>query len=291
MRNLWTFGGLPLLELLRRTIRESWEDSVFGQAALMAFYHFVALFPALLVALAIGSHVPHLGDYTKNALDDLSQQVFPDRVAQLFHTVMGELNGAALNGFHFVSALAGASWAAFNGTWAMVHGLNRAYEVQEGRSRWKLWATFISLTLCLALLCCLALALVFCGTYFGTHVTGGAVAIHAVEWTVLIAAVSLWFAVLYRFAPSTRDREWRWSTPGAGCALVLWIGAALGARIYFDRINDYSRTYGHLNGVVMLLLWLYISNGAILIGGEMNSEIEKAAEHRLHAEPVTAKLR
>lgn len=286
MRNLWTLGGLPPLDLLRRTILESWEDSVFGQAALMAFYHFLALFPALLVALAISSRVPHLGDYTKNALGDLSQQVFPDQVAQLFHTILGELNGSALGGFHFLTVLAGASWAAFNGTWAMVHGLNRAYEVQESRSRWQLWITFVSLTVCLGVLCCVALTLMFCGAYFGTHVKGGAVAIHTVEWVVLVAAVSLWFAVLYRFAPGTRDREWRWSTPGATCALVLWIATAFGARFYFDHINDYSRTYGHLNGVVMLLLWLYISNGAILIGGEMNSEIEKAAEPKRKLDTV-----
>lgn len=291
MRNLWTFGGLPIAELVRRTIRESWEDSVFGQAALMAFYHFLALFPALLLALAISSRVPHLGDYTKNALDDLSQQVFPAQVARLFHAMVGELNGAALGGLHFIFVVAGASWAALNGTWAMVHGLNRAYEVQESRSQWQFWTTLISLTFCLGMVCSIALALMFCGTYFGTHVQGGAPAIHAVEWVVLIAAVSLWFAVLYRFAPSVRDREWRWSTPGATCALLLWIIAAFGARFYFDRINDYSRTYGQLNGAVMLLLWLYISNGAILIGGEMNSEIEKAAEHRAHAEPAAGKLR
>lgn len=83
--------------------------------------------------------------------------------------------------------------------------------------------------------------------------------------------------MLYRFAPNVRDRAWRWSTPGTLCAIVLWVGATFGARVYFDRLDDYSRAYGHLNGVVMLLLWLYVANGAILIGGEMNSEIEKAA--------------
>jgi len=83
---------------------------------------------------------------------------------------------------------------------------------------------------------------------------------------------------LYRFGPNLDERRWQWSTPGAACALILWIAATFGARIYFDHFNDYSRSYGHLNGAVMLMLWLYVTNGAILIGGEMNSEIEKAAK-------------
>ena len=98
--------------------------------------------------------------------------------------------------------------------------------------------------------------------------------------------LSISFAVLYRFGPSLRDHEWRWSTPGALCALVLWIGTTLASRAYFEHVNNYARSYGQLNGVVMLLLWLYVSNGAILIGGEMNSEIEKAvAEGRNASEP------
>ena len=102
---------------------------------------------------------------------------------------------------------------------------------------------------------------------------------------MLAAALLLSFAVLYRFAPDLRDHEWRWSTPGALCALILWIGSTLIARVYFDHVNNYAGSYGRLNGVVMLLLWLYVTNGAILIGGEMNSEIEKAVEERRHAQP------
>ena len=96
---------------------------------------------------------------------------------------------------------------------------------------------------------------------------------------VLAASLSFSFALLYRFAPNLRDCEWRWSTPGAFCALVLWIGSTFAARVYFDHVN-YARSYGQLSGVVMLLLWLYVTNGAILIGGEMNSEIEKTVTGR-----------
>ena len=102
----------------------------------------------------------------------------------------------------------------------------------------------------------------------------------ALEWLILIASTSCSFALLFRVAPNLPDHAWRWSTPGTLCALVLWIACTVLAHIYFDHVNDYTRSYGHLNGVVMLLLWLYASNGAILIGGEMNSEIRKAAAAR-----------
>jgi membrane protein len=272
MRNLWTLGGLSVPDLLRRTARESWEDSVFGQGGRMAFYHFLAIFPALLVLLAIGAHVPRLGGNLQSALGDLFSQVFPHQVSLLFQQALNELNGHALSGFQFAVVCAGALWAAFNATWAMIYGLNRAYEVQERRTWWELGVTITGLTLALAVICCIAFFLVLSGAQLQAP--------RALEWLVLIASVSFWFALLYRFAPNLRDHEWRCSAPGALCALTLWIVAAYAASFYFDHVDNYSRAYGHLNGVAMLLLWLYVSNGAILIGGEMNSEIEKAAGKR-----------
>jgi membrane protein len=273
MRHLWTLGGLSVPDLLRRTARESWEDSVFGQGGRMAFYHFLAIFPSLLVLLAVGAHVPRLGGNVQNALRDLFTQVFPQQVSLLFQQAMNELNGGALSGLQFAVVCAGALWAAFNATWAMIYGLNRAYEVQERRTWWELWVTIAGLTLALAVTFCIAMLLVLCGTQFPAP--------RVLEWLVLIASMSFWFALLYRFAPNLRRHEWRCSTPGALCALILWIAAAYAARLYFDHVDNYSRAYGHLNGVAMLLLWLYVSNGAILIGGEMNSEIEKAAGKRV----------
>lgn len=240
----------------------------------MAFYHFLAIFPTIAVLLTASAHVPHLAGLIQQAANDVSGRFLPGEVSRLFQEVLSELNAQSLSGVHLVAACAGALWAALNATWATIYGLNRAYEVQERRPWRKLAITIAGLTLALVVLCCVALGLIFAGEQAG--VTG----LRAIEWLVLIAAASVWFAILYRFAPSLADHEWRWSTPGALCALILWIGAALGARLYFGHVNDYSRTYGHLNGVVMLLLWLYVSNGAILIGGEMNSEIEKAAARR-----------
>jgi membrane protein len=246
----------------------------------MAFYHFLAIFPALLVFLAISARVPHLGDAMKAALQDACRQVLPDQVARLFQRMTDELNGNSLSGIHLIPVCAGALWAALNGTWAMVYGLNRAYEVEESRSGWQLGVTIVSLTFCLAVTGCLAMFLIFYAAHLHADLSWGLIALRVLQWLVLAGALLLSFGVLYRFAPNVRDPEWRWSTPGAVCALVLWIGCTLAARVYFDRVDDYSKSYGHLNSVAMLLLWLYVTNGAILIGGEMNSEIEKAVGPR-----------
>jgi membrane protein len=275
IRNLWTLGGLSLFDLLRRTVRESWQDEVFGQGGRMAFYHFLAIFPSLLVLFTISARVPHLGDHMMTAFQDLTNQVLPNQASQLFQTITYELNEGTHSGLPLISVCAGALWAALNGTWAMIYGLNKAYEVEERRSWRQLAAIITGLTLFLAVIGSMAVFLVFCSAYLQARLHGGAIALRALEWLVLTASISFCFAVLYRFAPNIRDCQWRWSTPGALCAVVLWISSTFATRLYFERVNNYSRSYGHLNGVVILLLWLYVSNGAILIGGEMNSEIEK----------------
>ena len=278
MGSLWSLGGLSLWDLLRRTAREAWQDSVFGQGGRMAFYQFLAIFPSLLVLLSVAARVPHAGDFFKRVLQDLSEHVLPSQGAHLLATMMDDLSGRAASGFHFVAVCGGAVWAACNATWAMIYGLNRAYEVEERRSWWRLGLAIGGLTLSLGLATCIALFLMFGGAEIEVHFHTGAAFFRGVEWLALILSLSFSFALLYRFAPNLRNPEWRWSTPGAVCALVLWVAATFAARIYFGRVDDYSFVYGQLNGVVMLLLWLYVTNGAILIGGEMNSEIEKAAQ-------------
>lgn len=279
----FTLGGLSLIELARRTIRESWHDEVFGQAGRMAFYHFLAIFPALLVFLALAAHIPYVGEHLKNTIQEMSSQILPNEVSQLFQSMVTELDQHARSHVPLLPILAGAAWAGLNGTWALVYGLNIAYEVEETRPTFRLAATIAGLAFTLAVSSSVALALIFIGRALRSHLHAAMPALHAAEWTILACCMLLTFAVLYRFAPNLANARWQWSLPGALCALVLWIAAIVGARIYFGHFNDYSRSYGHLNSAVMLLLWLYLSNAAILIGGELNSEIEKAL-----AEPGSA---
>lgn len=277
MLNLWSLEGLSVAELLRRTARESWEDSVFGQGGRMAFYQFLALFPSLLILFAVMSRVPHFGDYISDTLGDLGGQVLPTQISQLLQEMLKDLNRHTLFGTRFLYHCAGALWAAFNSTWAMIYGLNRAYEVREHRSRWQMMGTIVALTFVNGAIGAAAALLVVSDVYLRTRLHGGLIVFRTLEWLIVGIGVYLFLAVLYRFAPNVLDHEWRWSTPGALCALIIWLGSSVAARFYFGYINDYSGSYGYLNGVAILLLWLYASNGAILIGGEMNSEIEKAA--------------
>lgn len=280
MATSWNFGGLSLPEIVRRTIRESWKDEVFGQAGRMAFYHFLAIFPILFASLAPLMRAPHLRESLDRAIRDVSSQLLPSRLMNLPENVLQERSQQGHARFPLLTAAIGVLWASLNGKWAMIYGLNNAYETKESRSFGELAITIAGLSLSLAATAAVSVSLIFSTQYVQRVLKIGAIPLNLMEWAILIVTLSFWFAILYRFGPSLNDRRWQWSTPGAVCALIVWIAATFGARIYFDHINDYSRTYGHMNGVVMLLLWLYITNGAILIGGEMNSEIEKAIKGR-----------
>jgi membrane protein len=242
----------------------------------MAFYQFLAIFPSLLVGFTIVTHIPSLSLHLRDSVRDVSVQLFPDRVTQLFQGMLLNFSERPRFGLRLLSVCAAAVWAAHNGTWSMIYGLNQAYEVQERRSWWRLTVTIVGLTVCMAATASVALLLIFGSTSLQADLHGSATLLRGLEWLTLTVSLSFSFVLLYRFAPHVRPHALRWSTPGALCALILWLASTFAAHIYFDRINDYARSYGPLNGVVMLLLWLYASNGALLMGGEMNSEIRKA---------------
>lgn len=280
MARLWTLGGLSVPQLLARTWHESWEDSVFGQAGRMAFYHFLAIFPALLMLIQFAREVP-FGSGVIQTAAKLVRDFLPGQSSALLQGMISEFNSHVPIGIDWLPAIAGALWAAMNGTWALIYGLNRAYEVEERRKKWELAITIAGLTFAFAVLTAAGLlSLLAAARISGNRAHQTAhwpLPLQMLEWAGVAALLMFSFALAYRFAPNLRDHEWKWSTPGSVCALIVWIGSTIVLHVYFSRINNYTRTYGHLNSVVMLMLWLYFTNAAILIGGEMNSEIEKAA--------------
>ncbi len=275
MVNLWTLGGLSWKELIRRTWRGSWEDEVFGQAARLAFYHFLALFPALMLALLLLRRVPEGGTVIQ-ALRDSLESLLPDTASAMVNSVMKQMGDPAARPGIWFAAL-GSIWAAFNGTWAVMSALNDAYEVTEKRPWWKL--TIIAGGLTAALITLGLTALV--ALSYGRHLAGAnSIWWQIVHWPILAAVLLVAFALYYRFAPDLRDREWRWSTPGAVVAAVLWIAATVLFRVYVHHSQGkYEQAYGSVAAGAILLLWFYFTGGAILIGGEINSEIENAAAH------------
>jgi membrane protein len=245
----------------------------------MAFYHFFAIFPALLMLHVAAKHIFGLGSEVQQSFSEAASKILPSDVVETVRSVAGEFNKVQLPGWRFLTTVAGVLWAGCNGTWALIYGLNTAYEVQESRRPRQLAITIVGLTIALALITTFALGLVAGSASLRSRVHGP-VPLGLIEWVALIVVLLFWFSVLYRFAPSLENRRWQWSTPGALLAAALWVGVTFAARFYFERIDNYHLSFGRLSGVAMLLLWLYVTNGAILIGGEMNSEIEKAADKR-----------
>ena len=286
MAELWGLRELSWRELATRTCRKSWDDEVFGQAAKLSFYYFLSMFPVLLLLLIVlakfvnaGSTGPHL----RNTLLGAFQEVLPRQASTLMAKTVDQLNAGAVIGAGAVYAGLGSAWGALNGTWAMMAGLNKAYEVKEERRWWKVLSIAFGLTLSLGIMGLVMLGAMLYGSgawmaldrQFGVD-TQSRFLWRFLPW--LAAAILLFFslALLYRFGPNLKDRRWQWSIPGAVLAVTVWVVSTILLRVYQNHFGS-QRIYGGLDAVVALLLWLYFTGAAVFIGGEANSEIEKAA--------------
>lgn len=287
MADLWSLGGLSARELLKRTARESWRDDVFGQAARLAFYHFLAIFPVLFLLLIALARLPWAGAEMRNALAGSVRQFLPGDAAQLVAGAIRDLDASArAGGLLLVLAAAGAMWAGVNSSWAMIVGLNTAYEAQEDRGWREIAVAAVGLAFAVV---ALVFAALFATEFLGHTVAHGHTLSRLAEWAATVIILMVSFALFYRFGPNLKDREWQWSTPGAVFAGVLWVASTLLVRTYFDRIATYQTIYGRVEPAAILLIWLYITSATVLIGAELNSEIEKAAGHRRSIAPRTQK--
>jgi membrane protein len=224
MAELWSLRGLSWWELAKRTCRKSWEDEVFGQAARLAFYYFLGIFPAMLLLLLMFNAFANAGSELRNTLLDSFRQILPEEVSALMTRTIGELNASAVVGPGALWAGLGAGWAALNGTWAMMVGLNKAYGVEEKRPLWRISAIAFGLTISLGVMGLMALGAMLYGSRVGTYI-GERIGVHAqslflwriLQWPVMVVLLLASFASLYRFGPNLKDRRWQWSTsPHAG---------------------------------------------------------------------------
>ncbi|HJT90183.1 MAG TPA: YihY/virulence factor BrkB family protein [Bryobacteraceae bacterium] len=281
MAELWSRGGLGWDELVRRSWKEMWQDEVFGQAARLAFYFFLALIPSLLLFWLVLTKVAQAGIELRDLLSQTLYQILPAQTPSLVSSALKQ-GGALLGVRGLTLSIAGAFWAAVNGMWAMIAGLNAAYEVEEGRPKWQVLLIAAGLILVWAVLGLIALLMVVFGGQFSSLMGAHA---WPILWRVIRAVVAIVvllvaFAILYRFGPHLEEAELQWSTPGAVAGVALWILSAVLFRIYLQHFNSYDRLYGPLSSVAILLLWLYFSGAAILIGGEVNAVIEHAAAEK-----------
>ena len=283
MRSLWRFGGLSWLELAKRVGHEIQEDNVFGRAAELSYYFLLALFPFLIFLTSIIGFVLGSGTSTRHQLFNYLARIMPPSAFQLIDNTMWEVSKASTGGKLAFGILA-ALWAASNGLSAITESLNTAYDLTESRPWWKQRLTAIILTVALSVLIILALVLIIGGGHISewlaaTYGLGNAfpLAWKIIQWPVVLGCMVLSFALIYFFAPDFHEQAWKWLTPGAAIGVALWLLVSIAFRVYLHFFDSYSATYGSLGAVIILMLWLYFTGAAVLIGGEVNSEIENAA--------------
>jgi len=283
MTSLWKLGGLTGINLAKRVWKEIQEDDVFGRAAELSYYFLLALFPLLMFLTSITGLVLSSGSGTREALFRYLSDVMPPTAFQLMESTMSEIAAHSTGGKLSFGILA-ALWAASNGMGAITQSLNVAYDVKESRPWWKQRLTAICLTIALSVLIITALLLVVAGPHIADTLAGiyGLGTVFSISWKILqwpivVGFMILAFALIYYFAPDVRKQTWQWLTPGSVIGVALWLLVSLGFRVYLGFFNSYDKTYGSLGAVIILMLWLYFTGAAILIGSEVNSEIENAA--------------
>lgn len=283
MKSLWALRNISWWELGKRVWTEANNDRLFGRAAELSYYFLLALFPLLIfmtsaIGLVLGSDMG-----ARQQLFNYLARIMPASAFQLVNDTMVEVSQASGGGKLSFGLLA-ALWAASNGMSAITDSLNATYDIEEGRPWWKQRLVAITLTVALSILIVSALLLVVAGGHIAEGIANAygfgpafAIAWKIVQWPIALAFMILAFALIYFFAPDLRDQKWTWLTPGAAIGVALWVLVSLGFRVYLAFFDSYSATYGSLGAVIILMLWLYFTGAAVLIGGEINSEIENAA--------------
>jgi membrane protein len=278
-------GKSSLFATVRRTVTEFSEDNMSDWAAALTYYGLLSLFPALIALVSIVGLVGDPATTTKT-ITEMVTKLGPSSAADTF---AGPIKSITSNrgtaGVLFVVGLATALWSASAYVGAFMRAANVIYETPEGRPFWKLRPLQIVVTLVmLVLLALVAVALVLTGPVV-TAVAGplgiGSTAVsiwNIAKWPVLLIVVVTMFAVLFYSAPNVKLAGFKWVTPGAVLAIVVWLVASAAFAFYAANFGSYDKTYGTLGGVVCLLVWLWITNVALLLGMELNSERERSRE-------------
>lgn len=281
--SLWKLGGLTWKELGKRVWTETNRDDLWGRAAQLSFYFLLALFPLLLVMMALLGIFADRGTELSHNLISYLTEVMPDSAGELVQKTIDELSGQAGAG-KISLGLVATLWAASSGMGAISETLNTAYNVTESRPWWKTRLVAVGLTVALALLIVSALALLLYGFEIadGIAVWAGLSGAFTVtwkiaQWPIVILFILLSFSLIYYFAPDIKEKHWRWITPGSVIAAALWLLISFGFRTYLRYFNSYGATYGSLGALIIMMLWFYFTGLAILVGGEVNCEIENAA--------------
>jgi membrane protein len=269
-------------ELAKRSGKEIFADDLLNLAAQQAYYFFFALFPALLTLISIASFFP-IENLVGQVTDQLGR-VAPPEALKIITDQIAEISRSGHGGvltFAFVLTL----WSSSGAMVSIISTLNAAYDITEARPFWKVRLVAIALTVGMALFILVSIALVLVGPTLAEHL---ATSLHMgpafkwtwwiLQWPVVLALVATGIGLVYYFAPDA-EQDWVWITPGSVVATLLWVVVSLGLKLYIAYFGNYNETYGTLAGFIVLLTWFYLSGLAILIGAELNAEIEHASPY------------
>jgi membrane protein len=269
-------------DLLKRSAKEAWADNVLDLAAQQAYYFFFALFPALLFVIAVASFFP-----LQTLIDDVVQmiaRIAPRDVVKIITDSMLSLskqNSGGILTFAFFVTI----WSSSGAMVSIITTLNAAYDVTESRPWWKTRLIAIALTIGIAVFILASMFLVIAGPTvaenIATRMNLGPVfkwTWLVLQWPVVFALVATAIGLVYYFAPDV-EQDWVWITPGSVLATIMWLAVSLGLKLYYTLMPDANAAYGTIGAVMVLMLWFYCSGIALLLGAELNAEIEHASPY------------
>jgi membrane protein len=276
--------GRDWMGVLRRTVKEFREDQLMDRAAALTYYGVLALFPALVALVSV---VGFLGHSTVNSLiaNVKSIPVAPQAKDIVVNTIKNLSHHKSSAGVAFFIGLALALWSASGYIGAFMRASNAVYETREGRSFYRLRPLQLGVTLLMVVLLALCAAAVVVTGPLTKHVgqavglgNTGQTIFDIAKWPVILLVVSFMFSLIYWVAPNVKQPGFRWITPGGVLAVVIWLVASGAFALYVSNFAHYDKTYGTFAGVIVFLIWLWISNIALLLGLELNAELERSRE-------------
>ncbi|MEH3139374.1 MAG: YihY/virulence factor BrkB family protein [Mycobacterium kyogaense] len=270
--------------VLRQTIGEFTRDQCMDLAAALTYYAVLSLFPALLVVMSLLG-VFGQGERTADTILGIVDDVSPGAAVDVLRQPLEQLVNAPSAGFTLVAGILGALWSASGYVGAFGRAMNRIYEVEEGRPAWKLRLQQLGLTFAGLIVVAVAAFLLAVsgpvaetlGARLGIGETGLAVW-NIARWPVLLVLVVVGVATLYYTGPNVKQPKFRWISVGAAIAIVTWIVASLLFGLYVANFGSYNKTFGTLAGVIVFLLWLWLTNLALLFGAEVDAELERGRQ-------------
>jgi membrane protein len=270
--------------VLRKTLREFTSDQCTDLAAALTYYGTLALFPAILAFVSILGLVSD-PEKTTDALFDLVGGLLPADTVTAAGDLISELSQSSGTGLALIIGIGGALWSASGFVGAFGRAMNRIYSIEEGRPFWKLRPVTLLVTIIAIVLAVVAAVLIVISGPIAEQVGDllglGSTAVfvwNIVRWPLLAGLAIIIMAILYYATPNVKQPKFRWMSIGAFVALIVWVIASAGFGFYAANFSSYNQTYGSIGGVIVFLLWIWISNIALLFGAELDAELERGRQ-------------